>query len=173
MDDLTAAMAALQARIGALEDRQAVADLVDTYARGVQRREPELTIGCFTSDAILDFGFVRLEGIDAIRAFFTGSNPETRRTIPTNLEVVSAAMPLMPNVHVELDGDRARIETTGLTIHSGERGGLRLTIVRGVRYDDEAVRTPEGWKLQVRIHESKWSIEAPQELGSIIDGSTR
>jgi SnoaL-like protein len=60
-----------------------------------------------------------------------------------------------------IDGDRATGTTYCLAYHmvAGEDGGALETL--GVRYEEQFVRTPEGWRFEVRDATRLWSQSTP------------
>jgi hypothetical protein len=156
----------LEARLRANLDRTEISALPLQYARGVQNKQPQLLVDCFSPDAELDYGFMTLSGIDQIRGFFL--DREHRAKVPDNpiaLDRTDVSTPLVINVHVDLDGDSAAMETVALVCHAGEREGRHTTLVRCVRYEDECVRLPAGWKMRKRRHRTLWSYEVYGEAG--------
>lgn len=88
----------------------------------------------FTADAVFDtseFGRGCLEGLDAIRAMFEGSSP------PYSVNIVNV---------VVSDGDapgKARA-------YSKNIGFLPKGKVGSASYDDDLVKTPDGWRVARR-----------------------
>lgn len=147
-----------------LADRAEIHDLVTRYALGVERRDVELLVALFTEDAVLDYyGQEPIEGAERIREMFSGRL--THQPDPAHasgpLDAREVSTPVITNVVVELDGDRAHAESYALAIHAGPREDRRLVLVRGTRNRDDLVRTPKGWRIARRVHELLWSFETP------------
>ncbi len=60
-------------RLQQIEDRFAIQDLVAEYCRAIDDRDLDAFIGCFTVDGVLRHrdGVMRLDGRDALRAYYT------------------------------------------------------------------------------------------------------
>ena len=77
---------------------------------------------------------------------------------------------LMANTEIVLDGDRARVRTmvTNPQGAATREGPLHFFYV-GARYEDDFVRTPEGWRIAARTETTMWfEGTLPKEL--LIDG---
>ena len=63
----------LEARIQAIEDRNAIDDLVSTYCLAIDERDLERFLSLFSEDAVLrhEDGVMRLDGLPAIREYYT------------------------------------------------------------------------------------------------------
>lgn len=133
-------------------DRQAIVDLTIAYTWALDRRQFEDLRQVFLPDAIASL-VGELRGVDAI------------------IERVSAAlMPLDDSQHivsnhqVRLNGDRAtcRCYMQAQHVRRGLEGGDNF-IVAG-RYEDDVVRTAEGWRIARRVLVRTWSDGNPAVL---------
>lgn len=126
-------------RLDQVESRFAIEDLIATYAKGFDRRDPELLHTIWHEDAVLDFGeaFGTHEGIDAIRTAADGF----WQAIPWMHHW--QATPL-----IEIDGDRATAYV-GLDcmVRSVEEGPVRV----GGYYEDVFERRDGAWKFARRV----------------------
>ncbi|HSP96981.1 MAG TPA: nuclear transport factor 2 family protein [Candidatus Dormibacteraeota bacterium] len=127
----TIAMDGLQA----LLDRTAIHDLIMRYARGVDRRDLNLVASCFAAGAAYD-GSLGTGGIDVVLAALRERMPRYRTT-----------MHFLTNPLIEVDGDRASSETYALVYHRLESEDDAEDFIVGVRYLDELVRRPDGWRI--------------------------
>jgi hypothetical protein len=133
-------------------DRQALRELVETYARTADRREPEATAACFTLDGVL-------------RIFERGKVEPVRQRVGraeitqamAGLARYEATMHLVGNHTVWFgdDPDRASGEAYCIAQHvhrvEGPDGQAEpRNHVMNIRYQDRYVRTDEGWKLEQR-----------------------
>jgi ketosteroid isomerase-like protein len=150
-----------------LSDRAEITDVVHRYAVGVAGRDVDLLVGLFTDDAVLDYyGRPPLRGADEVRALFAGRVPPLDPDHePYPFATHLASVPLVTNVLVEVDGDRAVVDSYCLATHAGtgEDGGR--VVLRATRNLDRFVRTPGGWLIAERRHELAWALEAPAEVG--------
>jgi hypothetical protein len=127
--------------VQALLDRAAIQDVLLRYARGVDRRDLDLVASCFTADAAYDGALARGTIADALAALRVAV---TRYT---------ATLHFLGNQLIELDDDAARSETYALAHHRLADGTLRVV---AVRYVDELVRRPEGWRIARRVAHREW-----------------
>jgi ketosteroid isomerase-like protein len=133
----------IEARVRRLEDLEAIRQLKHLYADrvdGMVRNSDADTaplLALFTEDALADFGpHGSCEGHAAIHAFFA--------RMP---DLASFMMHHLANPILDVDGDRATARWY-LHVASVMRGaGPGVQAMFG-RYEDEYVRTPEGWKIR-------------------------
>jgi 3-phenylpropionate/cinnamic acid dioxygenase small subunit len=147
----------------ALADRAEIHDVIVRYGWAIDTKDWALLDECFLPDAYLDY--TSNPGGKA------GAYPVVRAW----LEKVMAAFPvtqhLMANVDVRLDGDRATCRTmvTNPQGAATREGPLHFFYV-GARYDDDFVRTPDGWKIAKRVETTLWfEGSLPKEL--LLDGN--
>lgn len=97
---------------------------------------PDTLAALFVEDAVWDGGFMgRAEGRQGIRDFFTNAS-----------SMVGFAVHGVSNPLIEVDGDRAR---GSWYLHQPmTMKGADAAFWFCARYDDEYVRTPQGWKFQ-------------------------
>lgn len=119
-------------------DRQDIAEVLVRYATGIDRRDWDLFRTCWTDDCHADYGDVgTFDGADAITGFMTGSHAEMGHT-----------MHRITNEAVTVNGDtaRARSYVSAVLMAPDGRTGLNPNGY----YDDELVRTPDGWRIARR-----------------------
>jgi 3-phenylpropionate/cinnamic acid dioxygenase small subunit len=120
------------------EDRQDIADVLVRYATGIDRRDWPLFRTVFTDDCELDYGVIGAwKGVDAVADFMEKVHASAGHTLHR-----------LSNQVIEVDGDRALARTyIDALIMVGDEGAG----VNGVGfYDDEIVRTPDGWRISRR-----------------------
>jgi 3-phenylpropionate/cinnamic acid dioxygenase small subunit len=132
-----------------LSDRAEIHDVVVRYGWAIDTKDWDLLDTCFTADAYVDYS----------------SNPGGKEgpyaQIRSWLEKMMSAFPvtqhLMSNIEVQLDGDRATARTmvTNPQGAATREGPLHFFFVGG-RYDDEFVRTPDGWRIAKRVETTLW-----------------
>jgi hypothetical protein len=109
--------------------------LLTRYGQIVDTRAWDELADVFTHDALFDtsdFGQGRLEGLDAIRKMFAGSNP------PYSVNIVNI---------VVSDGE----EPGTARAYSKNLGLLPKGRVGSASYDDELVKTGAGWRVRHRL----------------------
>jgi SnoaL-like protein len=132
-----------------LSDLAEIRDVLVRYGWAIDTKDWALLDTCFTADATVDYS----------------SNPGGKAgpyaQIRTWLEKMMSAFPvtqhLMSNIDITLDGDRATARTmvTNPQGAATRDGPLHFFFVGG-RYDDELVRTPDGWKIKNRVETTLW-----------------
>lgn len=132
-----------------LSDRAEIHDVIVRYGWAIDTKDWALLDTCFTTDAYVDYS----------------SNPGGKEgpyaQIRSWLEKMMSAFPvtqhLMSNVQITLDGDRASCRTmvTNPQGAATREGPLHFFFVGG-RYDDEFVRTSDGWRIARRVETTLW-----------------
>ncbi len=122
----------------------AIHDLCRVYAWAIDLQDWDLLDTVFTSDAFLDYS--------SNPGGIAGSYPEVRAWLASVLPFFPVTQHLMSNTLIELHGDTA----TAKTMVSNPQGartkaGPPHIFTVGARYDDELVRTPDGWKMSKRV----------------------
>jgi hypothetical protein len=139
---------------GDADDRWGILDTVTRYFTAIDRRDFELLRRVFTADVDAVYEGVQVcGGLDALLAFVTGRG-EIR--LPVDVVDIQLSMHVIGNHVAEIDGDVARAESYALA-HLVDRptSGPRLR-TRGLRYQDELVRTADGWRIRRREHLCDW-----------------
>ncbi|MFY9763867.1 MAG: nuclear transport factor 2 family protein [Mycobacterium sp.] len=127
------------------EDRQDITDVLLRYATGIDRRDWPLFRTVFADDCELDYGEVgSWKGVDAVTEFMQQAHAMAGHT-----------MHRLTNQVITVDGDTAEARTyVDALIMLGDN-------ISGVNaagfYDDDLVRTDDGWRvtrrrfIQVRV----------------------
>jgi hypothetical protein len=138
----------------ASSDRQAISDLLDDYAVGIDDKDWALVRAVFASDARLDY------------TAFGGPKGSPDDVIPW-LEASVAAFALTQhftvNRRIRIDGDRATSRADLLApmgMPAGE-GTVNMLLTGGV-YRDTIVRTSDGWRITERTMDRAWLAQGPQ-----------
>ncbi len=129
-----------------LEDRLAIIELTHRYCWALDSKQLDLLDTVFVQDAIAELRSAPLEGREAIRD-----------RIGHALAPLDATQHTVTNHMVSIDGDRAtsRCYLHSQHVRSGVEGG-ELYVIAG-RYEDELVRTPEGWRITFRRIVGVWT----------------
>jgi 3-phenylpropionate/cinnamic acid dioxygenase small subunit len=117
---------------------QRIAEVLTRYATGIDRRDWDLFRTCFTVDVHADYGGVGTwDGVDAITAFMTNVHADMPHTLHR-----------LSNMAISVAGETATARTyvdAFLVLGDGEN------IVNAIGfYDDDLVRTPDGWRITRR-----------------------
>ena len=133
-----------------LIDRLEINDLLTRYTTAIDNQNWELLDTVFTPDAGVDY--TSSGGI-------AGTYPEARKWLSEVLPIFSATLHYISNSTVELDGDRAHAKTyVWNPMHMKLGDGSDHSFTVGGFYEDEIVRTPEGWRI-ARRHEQQVLME--------------
>ena len=130
-----------------LKDRDEIGRLIRTYAHGVDRRDWGLVRSCFSDDA------------EAQGSRSTGPIEPYLAALRPGVEYYPTTMHFMGNQLIELDGDRASVETYAVAYHwKDEVAGTDHpeNLVVGVRYLDTVQRRAEGWRITRRQVAPDW-----------------
>jgi 3-phenylpropionate/cinnamic acid dioxygenase small subunit len=120
------------------EDRQDISDVLVRYATGIDRRDWPLFRTVFTDDCELDYGEIGVwKGVDAVADFMEQVHAMAGHT-----------MHRLSNQAITVQGDKATARTyiDGLIMFGDNKSGVNAIGF----YDDEIVRTPDGWRIAHR-----------------------
>jgi 3-phenylpropionate/cinnamic acid dioxygenase small subunit len=120
------------------DDRQDISDLLVRYATGIDRRDWPLFRTVFTDDCELDYGVIGAwKGVDAVTDFMEQVHALAGHT-----------MHRLSNQAITIRGDKAQARTyiDGLIMTGDNKSGVNAIGF----YDDEIVRTPDGWRIERR-----------------------
>lgn len=132
--------------VRALADQRAIVELTHRYCWSLDSKDWAGLDTVFLADATAELRSPLLEGRDAIRA-----------RISRAIEPLDATQHTVTNHMVTVDGDRA---TCRCYLHSqhvrAAAEGSPLYVIAG-RYEDELVRTDDGWRISFRRLVVVWS----------------
>jgi 3-phenylpropionate/cinnamic acid dioxygenase small subunit len=120
------------------DDRQDISELLVRYATGIDRRDWPLFRTVFTPDCELDYGEIgSWTGVDAVADFMEQVHALAGHTLHR-----------LTNQAIVVDGDRATARTyiDGLIMAGDNKSGVNAIGF----YDDEIVRTADGWRIARR-----------------------
>ena len=113
--------------------------------------------GCFTEDARAVYSGVALAtGRAAIVAHLQG------------LRTLIASTHIMGLPAIDLDGDRAHAETSGIAYLVTPTADGPLVRTRGLRYADDFALTGGRWLIERRVHRCDWMYETPLTPTTIV-----
>ena len=140
-----------------LEDKQAIQELLVSYARSCDDRDWPRYRSLFIPEAEIDYtgaygrSGLRDEIADWVEAVMSG--PSLQHT-----------QHLLSNIEITLGGDRAAGRADYLNPDIFTRSAGRELLVNGGIYDFTAVRTDEGWRFGTLAARILWSAE-----GKVLD----
>lgn len=140
----------LPARLQAVVDKSEIADVVYVIARGIDRMDENLLRSVFHPDATLDLG----PGI------FQGTANDYIRWVLEVLQQVRMSHHLIGNVHTQVEGDMAMVESYCHAHYRLDKPTGREDVFMGTRFLDRMERRPSGpsgvWKLAHRKEIIDW-----------------
>lgn len=124
-------------------DRDAIRDLLARYTyHGDRGRLAEMT-ACFAEDGVLEYPGNAPRGPAAIAAALAAGKPDARRTFVRHH---------ITNPMITLDGDQATARSY-FTVYSNFGPDHSGT------YDDQLLRTPDGWRFTCRRVRIDWQAD--------------
>ncbi|MGV0743359.1 nuclear transport factor 2 family protein [Mycolicibacterium sp. XJ870] len=121
-----------------MTDREDITDVLVRYATGIDRRDWPLFRTVFTTDCTLDYGEIGTwSGVDAVTDFMEQTHALAGHTLHR-----------MSNHVITVDGDTAAARTyvDALIMAQDNNSGVNAAGF----YDDELVRTTDGWRIARR-----------------------
>lgn len=119
-------------------DREDIVDVLIRYATGIDSRDWPLFRTVFTDECTLDYGEIGTwNGVAAVTEFMDRAHAAAGHT-----------MHRLSNHAIAITGDTATARTyvDGLIMAADNNSGVNAVGF----YDDELVRTPEGWRISRR-----------------------
>ncbi|OAA27737.1 SnoaL-like domain-containing protein [Frankia sp. EI5c] len=122
------------------EDLELIREVLIRYSTGIDRRDWPLFRTCWTPDAEADYGHL---------GHFSGADAITELMVAAHRDLGSTRHQLS-NFVIEVDGDRATASTYvhAVLMLSTSDPNAWIDVVGG--YEDDLVRTPEGWRISRR-----------------------
>jgi hypothetical protein len=128
-------------RLQAIADRDEIRQVIYRYCRGIDRRCYDLVRDCYHSDATDDHGEYR-GGVDGFITY-----------VERTMTIWESTNHFVGNLLIDLDGDRARVETYAVAYHhmaATDSKPLRELIAR-IRYIDDFERRDNVWRIAARL----------------------
>jgi ketosteroid isomerase-like protein len=149
----------LERRLQEFLDKEEIRQVMYSYARGTDRCDADMIRAAYHDDAIDDHGS------------FRGDRETVVATITSNDSGALNSMHHIGNVLIELDGDRANVESYFLACQVRETDGMTYTRLRAGRYVDRFERRDGRWRIARRMVVDDWSrldevVEKAAEVGA-------
>ena len=140
-----------------ISDRIEIDDLLIRYTKAIDEKDWDLLDQVFTPKAELDY--VSSGGI-------AGPFAEVKAWLANALAPFLETLHLIGNTEVQLDGDSAKARTAVYNpMFFAKPDGGRQHFAVGAYYNDELVRTPDGWRISKRVEDHAFTEGAlPAEL---------
>jgi len=126
--------------VAEISDRLEIQQLLVDYATAIDRRRFDDLDRVFTPDAYIDYR--AMGGVD-------GVFPEVKNWLAEVLPHFPAFAHLIGNIDLRLAGDTATGRT--MCFNPMKLGGDGQVLFCALWYDDEFVRTEEGWRITRRV----------------------
>jgi hypothetical protein len=133
-------------------DRAAIERVLFDYCSGIDRCDEELLRSVYHPGAYDDHGVFKGDAGD-----FVTFALDSLRTMDL------ATQHLVSNIRIDLDGDRARVESYLVARHVRDAGEGRLLITFGGRYLDGFERRDGAWKIAHRLVIVDWEKQEQTE----------
>lgn len=137
----TDAITELRGRLQRLEDVEEIRQLFNAYGRLADAKDWVGYSELFAEDGVFD----SQHSIGTV----TGSQEIRERLGSAYGDDPADALHLFHNIDIEVDGDRAWAKSIWTFLRPGSNGYLPQVQMMG-QYNDVLVRTPNGWKFQLR-----------------------
>ncbi|HKU13841.1 MAG TPA: nuclear transport factor 2 family protein [Steroidobacteraceae bacterium] len=134
--------------------RDAIRDVLARYARAIDRADTALLKSCYFEDAIEEHGS-SFNGL--AHAYVDAAIPKVR--------TMGVMQHLLGNSFIDLDGDRAYVETYIWTFLRVERDGRSWDTFTGGRLHDRFERRNGTWKIAHRRTVFDWNRDTPSNEG--------
>jgi hypothetical protein len=134
-----------QQAVQVLLDEAEIRRVLYRYARGIDRRDPELVRSCYHADGIDHHGS------------FVGTRDAYVDWVFDALKAHTFTTHYLINILIEVADDVALVETYAVATHGGEpvSDGLK-NFVGGFRYVDRFERRQAGWRIAERHIVNEW-----------------
>jgi hypothetical protein len=144
-----------EARLRAIEDRNALGDLLHRYCRTLDEADHEGLRSCVTDDLHAEHGEMipPIEGGDAFVAVVQHAPPSIKRW-----------QHYVSNLEIDVRGDEATVWAFLHAWHEVDLGAGYQLVPAGGRYEIDAVRTDDGWRMRRLIVHHTWE---PPEIAKI------
>jgi ketosteroid isomerase-like protein len=124
-------------------DHDAVRALNQRYARAADERDVEALAALFAPDATVD----GTRGEQTIDEWLDGMRGPG--SWPSSMHVLGDPL-------IELDGDRAHVDTYAVVHQLADPTTEQADLTLGIRYLDDLVRGPDGWRIAHRVARTLW-----------------
>lgn len=142
-----------------MSDRFEIQDVLVGYCYAVDARDFDALDRFFTADAVIDY--TEMVG-------FKGSLTEAKAFLRASFGIVTAAQHVVSTTRYDFDGDRCTTKTVCYNPMTVSNGSEEDTVIFGLWYIHDLVRTADGWRI-ARLYEEKcYNLGIPDWLRSQI-----
>jgi hypothetical protein len=134
--------------------RDAIREILARYARAIDRADGPLLKSCYFDNALEEHG-----------SSFSGRAHDYVDAAIPKVQKMGVMQHLLGNSYIELDGDRAYVETYIWTFLRMERDGRGWDTFTGGRLHDKFERRNGEWKIAHRRTVFDWNRDTPANEG--------
>ena len=127
-----------------LQDRLDIAANLSRYTYGCDTKDYDLIASAFLPGASIDY--------DSLPPFEHGF-PDFLTSVRQTLTQLKSTQHFVGNLDVSVDGDHAHCTSYVQATHVADNGHM---FTGAGRYDDDLIRTPDGWKIAARVFRRQW-----------------
>ncbi|ASY45966.1 MAG: nuclear transport factor 2 family protein [Sphingobium sp.] len=140
-----------------MSDRFEIQDLIVGYCYAVDTRDWDTLDRYFTDDAVIDYS--EMVGV-------VGSLADIKAFLSASLTPILAFQHAVSTTQYQIAGDRAQTKTACYNPMTVSNGETTDTLVFGLWYHHDFVRTAQGWKIS-RLYEQKcYRMNVPDWLAA-------
>ena len=136
---LESRLAALEAEVQELRDREAIREVIHKYCQAVDRCDLEMLNSCYWEDGYDDHGF------------FAGNAHEFAEYVIPCLEAVDSSMHSITNTRFQFDGERCACASQWNVVHRLKHDAGFTDFIHQGRYLDVWEKRDGEWKLLHRV----------------------
>lgn len=147
-------MATTQERLERLLAKDEIRDVMMRYGRGVDRADAALLKSCYHEDAIEEHG----------STYAGPAHPYIDGAVPRILKMGALAHYIC-NISIDLDGDKAYVESYALTFARLQKDGKPFDTLTGGRICDRFEYRGGAWRIAHRKMAFDWNHDMPSQEG--------
>jgi hypothetical protein len=133
-----------------LNERLRVRETIERYFFGVDAKDEEALVRCFTDEARAEYHRMTPE------ENIISGGLSIAKDVYSNCSQFTCSNHSVSNFVVDINPDGANANTFAIAhVILGTKA-----LLRGLRYQDHLVRDLDGWRIARRIHTPLWQIEA-------------
>ena len=140
-----------------MSDRFEIQDLIVGYCYAVDARDWDRLDRFFTADAVIDYS--EMVGV-------SGSLTEIKAFLSESLAPIQAFQHAVSTTQYDIEGDRARTRTACYNPMTVSNGDCADTLIFGLWYVHDFVRTEEGWRISRLYEEKCYQMNVPDWLAA-------
>lgn len=135
-----------------MSDRLEIQDLMARYSFAIDERDYDALDKVFLPDSTIDYSEV---------GGAVGNLAETKAYLASAMKQFPGFQHASTTTKLQLDGDTAKASTILFNPMIAEIEGKRHVFFVGLWYDDDLVRTEQGWRIRTRRERASWHYNAP------------